>query len=463
MKCAKARAIATVLLVLSVICTGVRADFKPDNWKHVAPVNIPDPPAEARGLVEVSLSPEVLDAAQVDLDDVRIVNAFRREVACVLHRTHPLSKSVQWFQARLFNKTYVPGKSSSVTADFGGEFLKDAVRIRTKGRDFRRETLIESSSDQKQWQRVREGALLFRINRGGKVEFERDVITTPENNHRYMRITVFNGVDDKDRVRIEQVGTHRSKGQRKLETRTAPVPLGAGSVTHEEKKKETRIEFDLGFRNLPLSEISFDFSELNFFRRATLEGRNEKTTVIHYRREDNSPAERTVETPWQTVRSFVLFRYSAGIRKSDSSLSVTPRGTGYRYLRLRVHNGDNPPLTFRNAEAARFLQLVRYPYKPQQRYRLFFGNPRASRPAYDLPHYIERLKSEGVVSATLGTMSANPDYDDDRILPWSERHRVILWVALVGVVVVLAVLIGRQARSVKDKGREEETSDNPAG
>ncbi len=55
----------------------------------------------------------------------------------------------------------------------------------------------------------------------------------------------------------------------------------------------------------------------------------------------------------------------------------------------------------------------------------------------------------------------NPEYSAvARILPWSERHRGILWVALIGGVVVLAVLIGRQARSVKDKGQEEGTPDN---
>ena len=122
-----------------------------------------------------------------------------------------------------------------------------------------------------------------------------------------------------------------------------------------------------------------------------------------------------------------------------------------------------PVGTARNAEAARFLQLVRFPYKPQEQYRLFFGNPRASRPAYDLTHYIERLKSEGVIPATVGTASANPDYSAvARILPLSERYRVILWIALVSVAVVLAVLIRRQARSVKDKGQEEETPDNSA-
>ena len=133
MKHAKARAIATVLLVLSVICTGVWADFEAPRWQHVAPVYIPDPFAEVWGLVEVSLPPEVLDVAQTDLDDVRIIDALGKEVACVLHRTRPTSESVarQWLPARLFNKTYVPGKSSSVTADFGKEFLKAAVRIQT--------------------------------------------------------------------------------------------------------------------------------------------------------------------------------------------------------------------------------------------------------------------------------------------------------------------------------------------
>ena len=452
------RFVTGVLSALALVTSAemLCGDFEPAKWEHFASINIDTPPVEEKGLVEVSLSPEVLDAARADLRDVRVVDEHGVEIAYVLHRTAPPAEQAGWLPAKLSNKTYLTGKSSSVTVDFGQAFLKDRIKINTKGSDFRRQVRIESSPDQKDWQRVREDALLFRINRDGKVEFERNVVMIPENNHRFMRVTVFNGDQDKGRVNIDLVGTHQLKRQPNLQTLTTEVPMVWVPV--KDRKRETCIEFDLGYRNLPLAEITFDLKEPNFFRRAILEGRDRKTTVVKFRREDNSPAEKTVDVPWQTVRNFVLFRYSAGSRTSDEQLSLELDGTGTRYLRLRIQNGDDPGLTFLGAEAKRFLRLVRFPYRGEQPYRLFLGYPGARRPSYDLPHYINRLKSEGVTPATLASMSANPDFSAAaRTESWLEQNRIVLWIALVGVGAVLAWLIARQARSVRELQERSQT------
>ena len=448
------------VLVLAASAEWLCGDFEREKWERFAPINIDTPPVEEKGLVEVSLSPEVLDAARADLGDVRIIDERGIEIAYALHRVAPPAEYVEWLPAKLFNRTYRSGKSSSVTVDFGRAFLKDRIKVTTRGSDFRRQVRIESSHDQRKWQRVREDALLFRINRDGTIEFARSVVKIPENNHRFMRVTVFNGDQDKGRVRIDLVGTHKLTRQWNRRKLTTAVPMDWVPVTG--KKHETCIEFDLGYRNLSLSEITFDLKEPNFFRRAILEGRDRKTTIITFRREDNSPAEKTVDVPWQTLRSFVLFRYSAGRRTSDESLFLKLGGAGTRYLRLRIQNGDDPGLTFVGAKARRFHQLVRYPYKGKQPYRLFVGNPRAGRPSYDLPHYLDRLKSEGITPATLASMSANPDFSAAaRTQSWLEQRRIILWIALVGVGVVLAWLITRQARSVKGLREEGEESQTP--
>lgn len=441
------RTFVLLIAALAAAAPALRAEVKPEMWRYVAPVTVKAPPAEGKGLVEVSLSPEVLDRASRSLSDIRITDAAGTEVPYVLHRTRAERPPLAKIRPRLINRSYLPGRSSSVTADFERKFLKDRIHVDTLGLNFRRPVLVESSDDGTNWQRIREGALLFRIGRDSRVEFERDAVTFPQNDHRYLRITVFNGDDDVGRVEIKAVQVSSVVESRLKPARTVPVDILETSVSHEDKK--TLIEFDLGYRHLPLRRLVLTFDDRNFFREARLEGRDEKTRIVRTPREDDKMAERTVEVPWRRVASAILFRYTAG-GNEDSSLSIPLDGAGCRYLRLTIENRDNPPLAFRGAELDRFLQLVRFPFEPGEARRLYAGNARAAAPSYDLPHYVSRLAREGVVQAELGQMAANPAYTGvEERLPWSERHPVILWAALIAVGLVLAALILRQVRSIR--------------
>ena len=88
------KSIRFVTFVLSVLVLVASAellcgDFEREKWERFAAINIDKPPVEEKGLVEVSLSPEVLDAARADLSDVRIVDERGIEIAWALHKTAP--------------------------------------------------------------------------------------------------------------------------------------------------------------------------------------------------------------------------------------------------------------------------------------------------------------------------------------------------------------------------------------
>jgi len=447
------RVVLKAFLVVCVVCVGglsaARADVEPERWRQIAAITVEAPPAEAKGLVEVSLSPEALDLVRSSLADIRIADAEHAEVPYVLFRTRHPAKSVSRLSATLINRTFLPARSSTVTADFGRKFLKDRVQVKTAGQDFRREVLVESSDDGRSWQVVRRGGLLFRVGKAGHILYEKDEVTFSVNDHQYLRITVFNGPDDKTPISIDAVEAPSVVADQAPPARTEPVNIRGTTVTEEKEKRRTVIEFDLGFRHLPLDKLKLAFADRNFFRRAHLEGRDEETRVIRHPREDGDMAEETVEAPWRSVKSLVLFRYTAG-GGEDSSLSIPMGETGYRYLRLTIENEDNPPLTFREATLNRFLQLVRFPFAPGRERRLYLGNAYVGAPRYDLRYYVSRLEKEGVVPGTLGLVAANPVFSaDEEMPPWSERHPVILWGALIAIGAVLAVLILRQVRAIQ--------------
>jgi hypothetical protein len=301
---------------------------------------------------------------------------------------------------------------------------------------------IESSDDNVRWQMVREGGFLFRVGGPGRTDYEKNTISIPENDMRYLRVTVLNGQGDPRQLAIASVSARRTVTK---PAATAPVALSAPVI--EQDKGRSRLDFDLGYRHLPLKDLTLDFHEKNFFRHVTVYGRQEEERIVKHAVEDAEPLERTVEVPWRRLRTGVLYRFSAG-DKEDASLTVSLAETSYRYVRVEIHNGDDPPLTFRDARASRYVSSIRFPSKSGGTWRVFSGNPRARRPAYDLRHYASRLAARGITQATLGPVDDNPAFGGaPPTVPWLEQHRVLLWIALLAALAVLSWLVLKQMRA----------------
>ena len=61
-------------------------------------------------------------------------------------------------------------------------------------------------------------------------------------------------------------------------------------------------------------------------------------------------------------------------------------------------------------------------------------------------HYIAKLGEQGVAEAKLGKLVPNPNHQvKERTAPWSERHKEVLWIALLAMALVLGFLVYRMA------------------
>ncbi len=416
-----------------------RGDFDPSAWEYRGGVSVP-PGAAAAGLVELDLPPEVLDRARPDLSDLRLVGEDGKEIPYVIEDARPAGAGEE-SAARLYNRAFREGRSSSATADLGAKVRKNRVRVVTAGEDFRRGVEVEGSDDGSSWRTLVRGALLFRVGPSGGAEYEKDAVAVPENDLRYLRVTVHNGPGDPGRVEISDILVRREPPP---PSPARPVPL-AGSYV-EQTGNRTLLEFDLGFRHLPLRELKLSFSELNYFRRLRLSGRQEKTRIVKSAVEDAKPLEREVPEDWRPISSGAVYRY-AGAEGGEESPAVDLASAGCRYLRVEILNGDDPPLSFTGAEVSRAERRIRFPAPPGEGAFLYFGNPSARSPRYDLSHYADRLAGRGTAAAALESPSANPAFAPPRpLLPWSERHRLVVWLALLAGVAVLGFLILSQFR-----------------
>ena len=433
------RCFALALLLIAAGAAGGAEESPWAGWSHRADVLIEGTPSG--GLVELALTPEVFDLVRADLGDLRFAAADGREAPFVLIRPRGGSQKTT-LTARLYNRTWQPGESCSITADFGRKAMKDHVAIATPGHDFRRACRLEGSDDGTTWSVLRDGAFLFHVSAdAGAVAYVKDTVGLPDNDFRYLRVTVLNGADDPQRLEITGLKTWRTV---RTSAPAEPVPVAAAGA--RQVKDTTEIEIDLGCRNLPLRRLRLEFADADFFRRVTVEGRSRKTRILRVPFEDEPARTREVEEPWRRIRDGVVYRYTAG-KGRDESLDLDLSPARFRYLRVRVANRDNPPLQFTKATATRFVTRAALP-APKGSVRLYAGNAAASEPSYDLAHYADRLRVEGVVRASLGPLADNPDFGapaDEA--PWSERHRAILWVAMLGALAVLAFLIYRQVKT----------------
>ena len=80
--------------------------------------------------------------------------------------------------------------------------------------------------------------------------------------------------------------------------------------------------------------------------------------------------------------------------------------------------------------------------------KLYFGDEKLTAPEYDYAKFFR--EDPNASPAQLAPEAANPEYagrPDDR--PWSERHKAVLWAAMLAAVAVLGWLALRGLRSAE--------------
>jgi hypothetical protein len=429
-------------LAILLIFTGHAYCKEPEiaDWPYLAEVAIKG--AARRGAAQLLLTPDVIDAARPDLADIRLLVDGRDMIGY----TSKISQgSIQRIPlpVNIYNRAHVPGQHCSATVDFGSKTMKTSVKIVTPGSDFRRKVRIEGSDDGENWSVVKDRSFIFRIG-GAEKAGGRDVnvVSFPGNDFRRLKITVLNSDDDPSEIAIQDV-----EAWRQVETFPETTPVEILSSVTRQKKRITEVMLDLGYKNMPLDKLEMTFSDGNFFRGVRVLGRNEETRVVKTVVEDSPALEKTVEVPWTPVTTGAIHKFSSD-GAVEASLRLDLRGSKHRYLLVEIDNRDNPPLRFESARATRLVQRIEFPVDRAGAYSLLVGLADARGPEYDVGHFLDRLKKSGVAEASLGKLVPNPAHKRaEKVLPWSERHKGIIWVALGLMAAALGFFIYRIAAS----------------
>ena len=125
---------------------------------------------------------------------------------------------------------------------------------------------------------------------------------------------------------------------------------------------------------------------------------------------------------------------------------ASSEGSGARIRwTVTIENGDDAPLPFTSVRLEMVERELCFHAAAATGYMLYFGDPALAAPHYDYATLFTR--QPGAVQAGTGPESPNPVYEprpDSR--PFTERHPLLLWAALVLVILLLAGISLRSAK-----------------
>lgn len=397
----------------------------------------PPPPAVEREIeapagarVAVALDRDVYDVARPDLGDLRVVSADGSPVPFLLERGLTANA---WERSapRILNRGYVRGQSETATLDFGGRSWKSDLSLSLAGENFRRRVVVEASEDAVSWTTVVDDAYVFAVPGPSPARFEQ--VPLPENDARFLRLTIHHGDGDSERLEIRGV-TARTASRRAPQA----MPISTRLARHEDPDRhETLVTLDLGARNIPFQRIDVDVANGRFLRGVLLEGRRDPRPP--------RPGESPQPVSWIPLGEGCLYRYDEKGRRSEAlSLAVSGRE---RAIRLRIRNRDDRPLEIRGVTVLAPVERLLFEPVEGRRYRLTYGSPHLPAPSYDLSRTVEDVGA-WAASASPGRLGepVRRGVAAARVA-WTERHPVLLWAGLLVVVTGLGALTWRAMRT----------------
>jgi Protein of unknown function (DUF3999) len=180
---------------------------------------------------------------------------------------------------------------------------------------------------------------------------------------------------------------------------------------------------------VPVDRVRFgvDAKQVNFRRPVTLADAS------------NSHYETTGE-----VSRVRMNRGGAAIVSEEMDVPVTGQSSGR--VKVTVDNGDNPPLAISSVQLLSVERRVYFDPQGKSLLKLYYGDSKLESPVYDYSRFFK--PDPAAAREELGPGSHNEAYrgrPDDR--PWSERHKALLWLAMLLAVILLAGLAIRGLRT----------------
>ena len=422
----KAMRLAVALAALLTVAAAVCGGFDPEAWSFSRPIAVS---GGARGEHACFALDEHVWQATPDpsLRDLRIICGEVEEVGYAVWVPEETPLRVEECPARVFNIATRGREATELSLDLGEEpTTTNRVRLETPAVNFRCAVAVEGSEDGKRWKTLRDDGAILDFT--GDERARLTTVAFPDARLRYLRVVV----------------SAPAGGE--------PIALAGATVFQEfpaekpalpmlvERSVARRIEtpdgrdtchtLELGAPHLAVSKVVFETPKETFVRRVRVEVSNDERT---WRQAGAGTIYRIRTERYEAARAEVEFAEQFG-----------------RFVRVRVENGDDPPLGVTRLAVLGRPRYVFFPFRADRAYRLFYGNRSARRPEYEYASVFEHVDRSSAVEARLGAPERNPRFIATREAPkphpWIERNQWVLYIALAAAVVGLGLVALRALR-----------------
>ena len=355
----------------------------------------------------IAVDSDIWKFARNDLADLRIYDGQSQVPYALIKQSG--GSSNEETAAKILNLGSVGGRTE-FDLDVGGVQQYERVRLELDAKNFINGTQIQGrqKSNDRTGTDLGSSTLYDFTSEGLGSNF---VLKFPTSSFPYLHIRMAAGISPKQ-VKRAFVSTF-SETKAVWSTAGECKPTAGGP-------KQTAFECSLLDR-VPLERLAFDLpaSAVNFNR--TVAVSDEKGNEI----ERSSISRVRLNRGGQTVTS------------EDLTVDVYPRSASA--VKVTIENGDDKPLPIETVRPLTIERRIYFDPSGKTALQLYYGDARLEAPTYDYARFFQQSGNANL--AQLGTPSANPEFTgrpDER--PWSERHQVVLWMAMLLAVAVLGAL-----------------------
>ncbi|MHB8881017.1 MAG: DUF3999 family protein [Thermodesulfovibrionales bacterium] len=406
-------------LLFSAVCS---ADFNEAYWENYAEVRLPaSGPLPPLGVVMLDPAKFQGSGRGEPFSDIRVLTRDKAEVPYQIISRAPVTRTEE-VPVSMKNLSLAPGNETRCIGQIEQAPLTyNVVEILTGDKGFFRQVSISGSMDGRQWNLIKPNGVIFDYVYSPEDAIRHVKIKIPDSTYPFLEIRVMNG---------QEVPLHL-KGLSVSYVRTDPGSeehIGAWLTKTEQDEKNRQSILMISTSSVfPVRKIDLLTQEKNFRRRVDI-----------YTRPGNGD--------WTKWAEDIIFSFQTDT-VNESKLHVLFPEIAGREFKLIIRNYDSPPLAITGIRVSGHRKTLVFKLDALQRYFIFWGNPAARAPHYDIAELVSRHPIDAIPTFPVGPVLKNPGFTDpSKRLPFTERYTWLLY----GIVALLIVgLIAWQYRIIK--------------
>jgi hypothetical protein len=374
-------------------------------------------------LAGVYLEPHQLgdSTAEIPFADLRVMTDRKGEVPCQVISRRPERREEE-IPHRMQNLSITEKGESwlELLVEREGAVV-NAVEVITPDSDFSRQVEVLGSSDARSWNTLRSDGVIFDMIRGEKLRRTR--ITFPQIGFRHIALRINNaGAQPLTISGVRLLHESASQGQ----TYTIHGTIAKQEINTSRQESTIVVRMATVF---PIDRLKIATTERNF----------QRLVEVQVKRGTGE---------WRRWAQGTIFSFdTATMHESQSAIDIPE--VAARELRMVFRNLDSPPLTVTGVSGEGYRRLLVFKQQAERKLYLFWGNPLAKQPRFDLDGAIAKQNLDGLPLAYLGEARANTRFAGNNArLPFTERYRYLLYIVVMLAIAGLVLLQYRVFRQV---------------